>query len=467
MLSKKSAKPIFLFLALFIFKNIGAQIKSLTIIPSVYKYGDVSNWKNPPATYTIANNSDKPLVFLPTFPAEDILVELPIKPISKGESDIIKVTYFTSLPGTFQKEIKVYVNISDQPLILKIEGDILSISPDAQISCPTFSNKTFAQQQSFQQEVLIIDAETKTIIPDVNVRILGNESEYESVSNNKGIAESKIIVGLHDILVSKKGYHNELRIFYLNKTSGLLTIELRKDSTYKESDILTNNEKNNDTTVKTLVTKTKENEIKANVLSPNLTIKNEPVLAAEKYNPNNIVFLIDASSSMKSNDKLPLLKKSMTELLEVLRGIDKLSMVTYAATASIIVSGITADKKQFIGSKIDSLQTKGWTNGVKGIETAYALAEKNYVFNGNNQLILATDGLFNNPNYDEQALINLIKREANKGIKLSIIGFGDDGKAHRLMKKLAFVGEGNFIQIKNTDDSGAILIEEIKINSEK
>jgi Ca-activated chloride channel family protein len=142
-------------------------------------------------------------------------------------------------------------------------------------------------------------------------------------------------------------------------------------------------------------------------------------------------------------------------------------MVTYAAVPTTIFAGVTADKKEQLHTSVDSLQTKGWTNGVKGIETAYALAEKHYAFNGNNQIILATDGLFNNPDYDESALIALIKKKAEMGIKLSIVGFGNDTKAFRLMKKLAFVGRGNFIQIKPDSNAISALIDEIKNNSAK
>jgi Ca-activated chloride channel family protein len=458
------------FLSLF----VQAQIKNIVVSPLVYNYGDVSNWKNPPATFTIINKGDKPLVFLPTFPLEDLLVELPTAPVNKNESATITVYYYTSLPGSFQKETKVYVNVSDQPLILKIQGDISSISADALISCPTVSKKTFAEQQSFNQTILVIDSITKEPIEAVAIKILGNDGEYNSITDKSGQSTSKIMLGLHDILVYKKGYHPELRIFYLNKNTGTITVELRRDNTYKEPVVAEIKEDTVETIVATEIAeeiaseeRTPETKLPTNIIQPDIPLPETKLLPTDKYNPNNIVFLIDASGSMKSLDKLPLLKKSMKELLEVLRGIDKLSMVTYAAVPTTIFAGVTADKKEQLHTSVDSLQTKGWTNGVKGIETAYALAEKHYAFNGNNQVILATDGLFNNPDYDESALIALIKKKAEMGIKLSIVGFGNDIKAFRLMKKLAFVGRGNFIQIKPDNNAISALIEEIKNNSAK
>jgi Mg-chelatase subunit ChlD len=447
-------------LLLFTINNLTAQIKGVTVSPSLYNYGEVNNWKNPPAIFTIVNTGDKPLVFLPTFPMEDIMVELPKAPINKNESATIAVYYYTSLPGSFQKETKVYVNISDQPIVLKIQGDINTFSAEALISCPGFSNKTFAEQQSFKQEILVIDKETQQPIAEATVKLLGNDLEYNEVTNQSGRCEPKIMLGLHDILVAKKGYQPELRIFYLNRNTGLVTIELIRDSTYKEPVVVVNEVVDTPQREETLL-------IPTNTLTTAIPVSSKEVLPAEKYNANNIVFLIDASGSMKAIDKLPLMKKSVLELLEVLRAIDKLSMVTYSAGANVLFSGITADKKKQLAQQIDTLQAKGYTNGLKGIETAYAIAEKNFAFTGNNQIILATDGLFNNPTYDESALINLVKRKAEMGIKLSIVGFGNDPKAHRLMKKLTFVGRGNFIQIKNGNDSTGALIEEVKSNSAK
>lgn len=459
-----------LFIISFYCTSLFAQIKNVVVSPQVFNFGDITNWKNPPATFTVVNKSDKPLVFLPTFPMEDLLIELPKEPIKPNGSAEILVYYYTSLPGSFQKETKVYVNISDQPLILKIQGDISSFSADALVSCPTINNKTFAQQQSFNQTVLIIDSITKQPIEAASVKILGNETEYNGITDASGKVTSRIMLGLHDFLIYKKGYHPELRIFYLNKNTGTVTVELRRDTAYKEPEIIeiaeVQKEENETEFIENVQRKT-EKPITVNASNAEIATPEGNLLPLEKYNPNNIVFLVDASGSMKSADKLPLLKKSVKELVEVLRAIDKLSMVTYASTSTVLFSGVTADKKTNLHLMIDSLQTKGWTNGVKGLETAYAIAEEKYAFNGNNQIFLATDGLFNNPDYDEKALIELIKRKAEMGIKLSIVGFGNDTKAFRLMKKLSFVGRGNFIHIKTEGDSVMALIEEVKNNSAK
>ncbi|MGB0369579.1 MAG: hypothetical protein ACPGD8_09245, partial [Flavobacteriales bacterium] len=116
---------------------------------------------------------------------------------------------------------------------------------------------------------------------------------------------------------------------------------------------------------------------------------------------------------------------------------------------------------------IDSLQPYGYTNGVKGMESAYLSLESQLIAGGNNQLIIATDGKFNSSKFSEKDAVALVKSNSDKGIVLSIIGFGEDKEAGRLMKKLANLGEGSFLQVKNNEDPTELLAKEIKNRSRK
>src|SRR5690606_23987780 len=123
-----------------------------------------------------------------------------------------------------------------------------------------------------------------------------------------------------------------------------------------------------------------ESGIPTTIIKSEIEPATQELLPKERYSANNIVFLVDVSGSMRGIDKLPLLKVSMMNLVEELRDIDKLSLVTYATNAEVIIAGVNADKKGQINPRIDSLKSYGWTNSVKGMEAAYYLAEKNYVF---------------------------------------------------------------------------------------
>ena len=198
--------------------------------------------------------------------------------------------------------------------------------------------------------------------------------------------------------------------------------------------------------------------------------KSSDILSVEDYAANNVLFLIDVSSSMGKENKMELLKESMKSMITVLRDIDRVAIIAYNQRSTIILESIGGDKKIEIFQAIDSLKTSGLTYGVTGLQTAYDLIQYYYIGNGNNQIILATDGLFSSANTSltENELNKEVRKQAsNNGIKLSVIGFGQDEDGQKLMQKLANNGEGQFIQINNPWEAKTVLVEEIKLNSKK
>ena len=191
----------------------------------------------------------------------------------------------------------------------------------------------------------------------------------------------------------------------------------------------------------------------------------EPEFSSFKYRPNNVLLLLDVSGSMKDDDKMDKLKASIRRLVLMLREIDVLTMIAYNSTSWEVLPPTPVTDNQAIVTLVDSLQASGYTNGVKGMATAYESLEKQLIAGGNNQLIIATDGKFNSSKFSEKDAVQMVKDNSNKGIVLSIIGFGDDKEAARLMKKLANLGEGNFLQVKDNEDPTELLAEEIKNRS--
>ncbi len=188
-------------------------------------------------------------------------------------------------------------------------------------------------------------------------------------------------------------------------------------------------------------------------------------LSKSKFQPNNIIFLVDVSRSMEAGDKMELLKESMKNLTSVLRDVDLVTLIAYAYRYEVVLETTEAKDVTAINNLIDGLQTKGKTYGVKGLEKAYEIIEQYYNPTGNNQIILATDGMFNSPNFSERDLIKMVRDYAEDKIKLSVVGFGQDEKATKLMKRIADEGTGNFIQIAKDIDNTQLLVNEIKTQS--
>lgn len=176
---------------------------------------------------------------------------------------------------------------------------------------------------------------------------------------------------------------------------------------------------------------------------------------------SNLVFLIDVSGSMFSDDKLPLLQKAFNKLVDELPGDGTVSIVTYAGNESVILSGESLENKDTIKDAIDSLEAGGSTNGQSGIEKAYEIAKKYYIDGGNNRVILATDGDLNVGISSSDELEKFIKTKKDDGIFLSVLGFGTGNLKDDNLERVADCGNGNYSYIDSMLEAKKVLVNEM------
>ncbi|OWP85635.1 hypothetical protein BWK60_13055 [Flavobacterium covae] len=176
--------------------------------------------------------------------------------------------------------------------------------------------------------------------------------------------------------------------------------------------------------------------------------------------PSNIVFLIDVSGSMEEENKLPLLKESMKILVKELRPQDKVSMVVYAGAAGMILPPTSGNEKNKIMNALDKLTAGGSTAGGEGIELAYKIAEENFIKEGNNRIVLATDGDFNVGVSTDKEMEHLIERKRKTGIFLTCLGYGMGNYKDSKMETLANKGNGNYAYIDNMQEATRFLGKE-------
>lgn len=179
-----------------------------------------------------------------------------------------------------------------------------------------------------------------------------------------------------------------------------------------------------------------------------------------KRAPLNLVFLIDVSGSMFSEDKLPLLKQAFAALIKNLNNKDRISIVTYANGTDVLLNGVKGSHKKYIMNKINSLEAGGGTNGGEGLKLAYKVAMKHFNKKGNNRIILATDGDLNIGMTSTEELKDYISKEKNKGVFLSVLGFGNYHYNDSIMETLADNGNGNYSIIDNLSDAKKVLSNE-------
>ena len=178
-------------------------------------------------------------------------------------------------------------------------------------------------------------------------------------------------------------------------------------------------------------------------------------VAAENTPPSNIVFLLDVSGSMNQPDKLPLLKNGLRVLVNQLKPADRVAIVVYAGHSGLVLPS-TNDKNKILQA-LNNLEAGGSTNGGQGIQLAYNVAEDNFISNGNNRVILATDGDFNVGMTGDNALVQLIEQKRQSNIFLSVLGFGTGNLNDKMMEKLADKGNGNYAYIDSNEEARKVL----------
>lgn len=188
------------------------------------------------------------------------------------------------------------------------------------------------------------------------------------------------------------------------------------------------------------------------------------VLPLSKFKPNNIVFVLDVSSSMRILGRLDMLKESMLRLTEVLRTADKVSIITFTTSPVTRIQAANGGQKDTLGKIIRSFTATGATNGIKGLKSAYEMAERNFIAEGNNMVIFGTDGVFNQVDENGVNVTEMVEEYLGKNIKLGVMAFGRDEAAIKSMEKIAEKGKGGFMRIDNADKA-SLLLEQIQIQS--
>ncbi len=192
--------------------------------------------------------------------------------------------------------------------------------------------------------------------------------------------------------------------------------------------------------------------------------------SADERPAANLVFLLDVSGSMNSDDKLPLLKQAFKLLTNELSDKDRVSIVVYAGAAGLVLPPTVASDRQKILDSLDLLTAGGSTAGGAGIKLAYQVAAENYLPGGINRVILASDGDFNVGASSDGELVDLVEARANpapdsehagKAISLTVLGFGKGNLNDQMAEKISNKGNGNYAYIDSIREAQKVLVEQM------
>ena len=337
------------------------------------------------------------------------------KLIKRDDAILLRLKFNPSRKGKFEEEIGVYLSSNTNPIVLRFKGDVESLPTNQLQSCPSFG-------QTIAQNTLI--AHEKREVNEI-------QSEFVEIMDEVSIANTTLL---------KKEIKKEVS----NQPDVVKEIEEKKR--------------------KPLIS-TPKIEFPRKKIDPPVEPDSEQTLLEENYKPNNIVFLIDASTSMREGGKMDLLKVAMIQLLEPLRSIDYLSIVTYSGEATTLLQPTSGIEKATIQSSIENIPADGSTHAVKGIKEAINVGLSNFIEGGNNQIFLASDGAFDIGERNTR-LRKQIELTAEKGLSISVIGIKNEQWTNKRLKEIATLGKGSYVKIKTEGDTEQVL-EEMKSRASK
>lgn len=420
-----------------------------------HNFGDIKQGNKRFVDITYKNTSSKKVFLLTIKNNREVRVLTSGKTILPDSSIILRFKYNPKKKGKFKIKTPVYFSNSIEPYVFIMSGNVKEIDNSFGIECPGFGTKDLVKEQSFDLVAIVLDKKTNLPINDASIKLIKNGYVAKTLkTNKKGLAKPKIPLGLYYTVTSAEGYFTDEQSIYLNRRHDSLIVYLSKP--VRETPILAN-EPVIDTVIieDTLITVIKE--------TPPVVIENTSTEIKEVYYaPSNIVFLLDLSSSMNQKGKLDLLKASMIEMTKELRAVDKITIVAYATFSKVLLPATTGDKKEEIIEMIQDLKANGMTAGGAGMKLAYRQAKRSFIDDGNNQVIMATDGDFNR---GANNIDRLVKKNTRKGIKISVLGIKNKETHATDMKEISELGKGHYLFIDNYDISKRILIEELKSQS--
>ena len=433
--ANQSGKRFLVFVLSFLFLVQGYAQTALKLSITIVDFGRIAAIIYPAKTIEFTNTSDQRLAILLVDKGPNVKVNFERKFFQPGEKGIISVYYEARDVGEFNEEIRIFTNVDTDPHVVKLKGTCISI----QECFPNINNLNL-------RNIMVINKQTQAPVPLAVMTFIRNKNANNPVNlkmDKNGKALEELPIGLYNVSGKANGFEPYDGEFFLPKTQPNVVIELTPKQVIKEIPPV----------------------IATSAVDPKTLSVTSSELPEDKYAANNIVLLLDVSSSMKSQGKFTLLQQSVNNLVMILRPIDYVSIITYASEAKVSLPGLPGNEKEKITAIVQELIPRGTTQGVKGLNMAYDLANRRFIKSGNNQIILATDGEFSDKGLTDEYYQKYISEYAQKGIKLSILGFGVNQVAIERMKKMAGSGAGTFILISSEKYVKNALIDEIKTMS--
>jgi len=449
---------------LLVFLSNLLAIGQIELSQSTFDLGEISLLNSDIIDFNVENISSESVFLLRIEAEENVGFQYTSNTFKSGEKEGIRIKLNPDGKGKIERTVQFYFSNNSTPVEIKVKAVVKDLPKNNRTACPQFGSslkppngktQPVAAIQSFN--LILYDAESKK-----DLHVLHETQRAEEVEEVKSEIEtsSEAIKPQPAQVYSAARKERPIK----NKKSRT-SPENRRDAPSLGSILFGKVKDTTKASVEDKAKKTVQEEKpqlvkKAVVLEQKETVAEEqtipPNLLDQSYKPNNIVFLIDASTSMREEQKMEILKKAMVELLGPLREIDYITIVTYSGEAKVVLATSKGNLKTEIKQQIEELEADGSTNAVKGIKKAILVGKNNFLANGNNQIFLASDGAFN-IGENNMSLRRKIKKTAEDGLTITVLGIKNESWTNKSLKEIATLGNGDLIKIKSMRDAGKVL----------
>jgi Ca-activated chloride channel family protein len=448
-----SMKLSLVFLLALLTSSLVAQV---SIDQTFHDFGEINRGHMRLAEFNLMNNGDQKVLILRADQDPELDIRFSSKTIEPGTYATVRIQINPTSKGRFSRSTNLWISTSKEPFVLELEGLVKELEVSFQ-PCPGFAHPDKVQPIQFSMTAYVTDMKSGAPLENASLQMLRNGVPLEQplITNDQGKISKEIPLGLYYVIVDKEGYESREASIYLNIRRNEVRVKLMPLS---KPDIA----HPTDVSSEHIATK------------PPLEVKPAPTtfeadpgdFSAEKYAANNIVFLIDVSSSMRKEGRLDLLKASMIQLVEILREIDHVSILTYTSTSKMIMESLSATEsnKALMVTVIQGLEAKGSTVGGQAIKYAFEIVKAHYIENGSNQVVMATDGQFRD-NYT--SMLKMVRKNKRGGRNITVIGIKNSARSAEQMREIAMTGSGHYINIETYTDARENLVRGIKASSLK
>lgn len=450
-------------------------------------YGELDRNSDRWVDLTLTNlDSRSTLVLRSSFPP-DYTFRFSTKSLAPDSSLTVRVKANPRKKGAFKDEVEIWFTTMNKPVVLTFTGQVLETDFSDNPACPSFRDMPPGCCDGHATEVLTVDAITGQPLGKSRVRLVELGRLRESYqTDRRGQLDLEVPIAYYLVIADHEGYLSSDTALYINRRTGRLTLALTPEPQPEREVLppLAGQETLPPTTLPSspqdpqlqgsqhplqTVPETQEPDPEPEVqiaeepLPPDPDLTGSDEFSEAQYRPNNIVFLIDVSASMKKQGRLELLRASMLELSEILRPGDKVSVVTYAVKPEIVLQPTSGSNKAALEQVVMELQADGMTYGIRGFRAAYELARSSEIKGGNNQVIVVSDGAFRVQ--DQEKIERLVARSAEQGIVTSMVGIRSVPGMYNRLQAMSSMGHGAFVPMTDFDQCQQALVREIKTRS--